>query len=519
MCSSDLQNIHYEIKPLSYKLSNSSHWRYKWANYLSKIKNDILKTHLIKTFFASSEMVFDSDFLSSIFYSKTLLINSLAYFYLKIFGYYLEDKKTKKVYPAVLVGLSYFFNSYLIIERYLIKECLKKFDSPAINKWSFEILVLLVINPFYIFQMSFLIIESISFLKLFHYKKSRLVSILALIPINLFKFYEIDLIRIIIYPMIRFLSTLNLLFVGIFLILKNDYFLLLLVNNLKHFTIYSIYLTGKPNLIWLICWYQITTTYLINKKFKNIIFLLILLFINQFQSYFNPFDMVTYLYVGQGDSALIQMAFSRELFIIDTGNSYNYHYLSNYLKARGFKSISYLIITHQDDDHSGNLKQLHRDFKVKNVVLEKKDIITNKLALYSLLKSYQVDDANDNSLITYFKLNNKNHLFLGDISKNVERELYFAYPNFHYDFIKVAHHGSKTSTNPVLYQQAQGKFALISSGYNNIYNHPHQETLQVLNDYLIQIFNTATDGDVFVVSNSFLTFIYTSDNQIYFIKD
>lgn len=513
------QKIFYEIKPSSYKLSASSNWRYKWADYLNQTKDNLLKTHLIKTFFSSSETVFDSDFLSSIFYSKTLLINSLVYFYLNISGFYFNDKKIKKVFPILLLGLSYFFNSYLIIERYLIRTFLKKYHFPALTKWSFEILILLIINPFYIFQISFLIIESIAFLRLFHYKRSRVAPILAIIPINLFKFYEIDLIRILIYPLIRFLSLLNIFLIGIYFLFKNEYFLMCLVNNLKHFTINSLYLTGKPNLAWLLCWYQITTTYLINKKLKNVVLLLILLFINQFQSYFNPFDIVTYLNIGQGDSAIIEMAFSKEVYIIDTGNSYNYHYLNKYLKARGYKSITYLIITHQDDDHSGNKERLQSDFEVKNLVEEKEDIITKKLILYSLLKTYQTEDENDNSLIHYFRLNKKDYLFLGDISKNTERELYFAYPTFHYDFIKVAHHGSRTSTNPDLYQQAQGKFAFISSGYNNIYNHPHQETIQVLNKYLIKTFNTATDGDIFVVSTSFFTFIYTSDNQIYFIKD
>ena len=82
-------------------------------------------------------------------------------------------------------------------------------------------------------------------------------------------------------------------------------------------------------------------------------------------------------------------------------------------------------------------------------------------------------------------------LFTGDISENVERKI-----NRDIDILKVAHHGSKTSTSKEFLENTSPKFALISAGVNNSYGHPHEEVLQNLEKHGIIYYVTARDGQV-----------------------
>lgn len=513
------RNIHYEINPVTYQLLDNNNWRYHFIQSLNNLENNTIRNHLLKTFFQSYEIVFDFDFFNSIFYSKVLLINSLYYFFYRIFNYFFDEKKISIGFKIFLILLSYFFNSYLILLRFLIREFLKSTNLTRLDKWCFEILLLLAIKPFYLFQVGFLIIESIALLRVFSSKKSLLINFLAIAPINLYQFYELNLIKIILYPLFRGLSLINLFLIIICWIMKKEIILLLFINLINKINFFEITLTGKPNLLWLIIWFQIASAFLIDRSSKKIMILIELLILNQYQAYLVPFDIVTYLAIGQGDCSIIQFSFLQDLIIIDTGNTYNYHYLVNYLKARGIKKIPWLIITHQDSDHSGNKAALIKDFKVLNLVETKQDVETKKTKLIALLKTYQGKDENENSLVYFFNFNRKNYLFLGDVSFATEREIYYDYPNLKYDFIKVAHHGSKTSTNPLLYQQALGKIALISSGYRNIYGHPDSEVMAVFKDYLIKIFNTSEVGDVYLISNYFFHLLYNNQNQIFLLRD
>ena len=513
------RNIHYEINPVDYQLLDNNNWRYRFVQNLNKIENATIRNHLLKTFFQSYEIVFDFDFFNSIFYSKVLLINSLYYFCYRTFNYFFDEKKIAIGFKTFLILLSYFFNSYLILFRFLIRELLKRTNLTKLEKWCFEVLLLLAIKPFYLFQVGFLIVESIALLRAFSNQKSRLTNFLAIAPINLYQFYELNLIKIILYPLFRGLSLINLLLIVICWMIKQEEILILFINLINKINLFEFTLTGKPNLFWLILWFQIASAFLIDRKSKKLIILIGLLIFNQYQAYLVPFDIVTYLAIGQGDCSIIQFSFLQDLIIIDTGNSYNYHYLVSYLKARGIRKIPWLIITHQDSDHNGNKTALMKDFKVLNLIETKQDLTTKKTRLIALLKTYQGKDENENSLVYLLNLNRKNYLFLGDVSLASEREIYFDYPNLKYDFIKVAHHGSKTSTNPLLYQQALGKIALISSGYQNIYGHPDSEVMAVFKDYLIKSFNTSEAGDIYLISNYFFHLLYNNQNQIFLLRD
>src|SRR5699024_9345830 len=90
----------------------------------------------------------------------------------------------------------------------------------------------------------------------------------------------------------------------------------------------------------------------------------------------------------------------------------------------------------------------------------------------------------------------KKWLFTGDIGKKDEREIGRNFEDLKVDVLKVAHHGSNTSTDPHFLMQIEPSVAWIPVGMNNFYGHPAEEVLQTLREQGIQIFRTDLDGAV-----------------------
>ena len=87
---------------------------------------------------------------------------------------------------------------------------------------------------------------------------------------------------------------------------------------------------------------------------------------------------------------------------------------------------------------------------------------------------------NDDSLVLYLTLNTTSYLFLGDIPIFIEKEIVSKYPKLQIDVLKVAHHGSNSSTGEELLKNYDIKTAIISCGRNNYYNHPSTEVIERL---------------------------------------
>ena len=151
------------------------------------------------------------------------------------------------------------------------------------------------------------------------------------------------------------------------------------------------------------------------------------------------------------------------------------------------------MITHDDSDHSGNLAWLIDNYHVKHVYDQKLSELTIKeLSFTGLLSEHIYDDKNDNSQIWLTSINELTYLFLGDISAEIERELINQYPNLQADLLKIAHHGSKSSTSDYLLRSLNPYLSIISVGKDNIYHHPSYEVLNRLEAYRIPYLQTAT---------------------------
>lgn len=232
-------------------------------------------------------------------------------------------------------------------------------------------------------------------------------------------------------------------------------------------------------------------------------------------------DLMTFeisqLYVDQGDCTLI--SYRGKNYLIDTGgarfeNKIAEKYLFPSLKLRGVSTIDGIFISHFDEDHAGNLNKILKNYRVKNIFInhlpEDKSILENALkysniiqlskgdrvklfedtSLEVLLDNKDREDENDKSMILLLNHKGFKTLFTGDISAEVESQV-----DREINLLKVAHHGSKTSTSEEFLEKTKAEFAMISAGYENSYGHPHKDVLKNLEKHGIIYYVTSKDGE------------------------
>ena len=478
---------------------------------------------------------------------------------LKIVNFFIKNKTIS--YLIVFLSLVFFLFLTGLVPSILRAICL--FIILTINKQlnlkikTIYLLILLFsfflfVNPYYLYNLGFLLSFIISFYliifsKLISTSQSflkelftiNIIAFLASTPLLIKNFFEINIlsplinclftpfVSLIIYPLsllTLFLKSLdNTLFYLIKIMEKSSLFFSK-INN------FNIVLCSLPIFFYIL--YYILITYILIKwdKGKPLYTLLIIpaLLFHHSLSYLNPYTTLTMIDVGQGDSILIKLKHNRGNILIDTGGQLNYDgqkpydLASNitipYLKSEGIPKLDYLIITHGDFDHAGMAENLINNFKVKNIItntysnelieniknLAKRKTIkfsqinTKVLTIsqnkFTFLEGNQAEDINDSSLIIYTNLEGENILLMGDASQNVESHLLRTYNLPKMNILKVGHHGSRTSTSSKFVNQIKPQISLISAGQNNIYSHPHKETLKALKDS--KVFVTKDDGSV-----------------------
>ena len=403
---------------------------------------------------------------------------------------------------------------------------------------------LLFYNPFYLYDMGFVYTFVVTFSLLFchnliqnknKFQQIIMVSIITFLfsaPITIYNSYEINIlsilnniilvpfVSIIVFPLaiITFIFPLLL---PLFNVLTN------ILENLNHLlSIFSYFLImGKITIIEILIYYLLL---MIALKMK-IEFLIVLIFYLLFlynKDFFIRYSSVYFLDVGQGDATLFVSKQNKEIILIDTGGKVTYKTeawkirnkefnladnILTFLKSKRIRQINLLIITHGDLDHIGYASDLIEKIKIKKVMinqgsinfLERKIInkvkqVTNyqsKYFNYQNIKTKQYDNENDNSLISFFQIEKFSFLLMGDASKKVELELLKKY-NLKAYFLKLGHHGSKTSSDELFLNEIKPFYAIISAGRNNRFNHPSQETLDILNRLKINILSTKENGTI-----------------------
>ena len=203
---------------------------------------------------------------------------------------------------------------------------------------------------------------------------------------------------------------------------------------------------------------------------------------------------VSFINVGQGDATLIQSPLNQTVILIDTGPKYAFDQLDSFLKARGIHHFTHVILTHDDSDHVGGLSALVQSYTIDQIGFEPLSILTGPLQLYPLM-GQQMGNDNDDSLVFWLRLMRTRFLFLGDVSTRKEDELVAKYPQLTSDVIKIAHHGSLSSSSDRLLSWAEARIAWIGVGPNR-YGHPHPSVIERLNLHRLLVYETQKHGDI-----------------------
>lgn len=255
---------------------------------------------------------------------------------------------------------------------------------------------------------------------------------------------------------------------------------------------------------------------------------------------------VSFFDVGQGDASFIETP-QRNQILIDGGP--DTAILEKLGKAMPFwdRSIDLVILSHPAQDHVAGLLDVLRAYKVKNILWTgiKKDTAIFKQWKEVLVKEEEEganilfaeagqrillgqeascpqhidvlypdsiagtlvkNDDNDTSIVARFEFclptgdppkgDRYSILFTGDLTKKGERMLLSEKAPVDSDILKVGHHGSKTSSFEKFIEAVSPEIAVISAGRNNRFGHPHEETLETLARYGIEIRRTDQEGDI-----------------------
>ncbi len=467
--------------------------------------------------------------------------------------YRLLEKIKKTKFNILFIFILLFFYLFLVnftpssIRAGLMFFVLLLFKKMKSYKVLIFIFVLLIsINPYYVYNIGFLLSFIVSFYILLfndlikgnYFQKllmTSLISFIASMPVIIYNYNSINLLSVflnlIFVPFVTYL-VFPLSFVSLLFGFSRMYiFFTGIMENLSLFfdkLSISIILGDIGTFIIIYVVIGIFVLYKMKmSKYGYLLIYFVALFIHFNIHTMNP--TITMFDVGQGDSILVELPNNKGNILIDTGGSYtekwkktNYSLAQNitisYLKKKGIKKLDYLILTHGDYDHMGESINLVENFKVEKVifncgefndlekelikVLEKKNIkyyscikelnIDNNKLYFLQTKEY--DNENDNSNVIYTELDGYKFMFMGDAGVEKEKDILNKYNISGIDVLKIGHHGSKTSSSKEFINEINPNYSIISVGKNNRYGHPNKEVLNNLSDS--KIYRTDQDGSI-----------------------
>ena len=252
---------------------------------------------------------------------------------------------------------------------------------------------------------------------------------------------------------------------------------------------------------------------------------------------------ITTLNIGQADSILIQS--NGKTALIDAGDNGSADYLVEHLTELGVKTIDLIIATHPHADHIGGLDKVIKSFEIGTVVMpnlpdnlipstrtytdvleemvnknlsityakpQDKYDLGNGAVITIIAPIIDISDLNEMSIVARLDFGESSFLFTGDMETESEKSILDAGANVDCDVLKVAHHGSKSSSSTEFLKAVSPKIAIISCGKDNDYGHPHKETMEKLNE-IKAFFRTDINGDIKAITDGNAIKIYCDNGQ------
>jgi len=234
---------------------------------------------------------------------------------------------------------------------------------------------------------------------------------------------------------------------------------------------------------------------------------------------------VHFIDVGQGDSIFIDT--SNMDVLIDGGSASASQTVLDYLGNLNITLIHLMIATHAHEDHIGGLidilnssitidevlvnNQTHTSATYTNFITLAQThnltvaqrgqtfILTEtaNLTVINPVQPLEFSDLNDNSIVVKLQAGDTSFLFTGDAEAPAEQSmLVSSVVSIKCDVLKVGHHGSNTATSQTFLDLADPSYAIISAGLDNMYGHPHNETIQKLLAKGVTIYGTHVSGTI-----------------------
>lgn len=471
---------------------------------------------------------------------------------------------------ACLVGLGVaIVRAAIMATLVIVSKCLCEESDDFINL-ALAAFVTLLINPFLLYQVGFLIsffaVASLFCANLIMKKLKTSITIKQKSLISAFLYWICVMIGI--YPLLAYFfyeipflaSILNLVITSLFsvIIVLACICLMISLYNLEIARFLGEYIIDLLNMINTICEYiskmplatlctgkpSLMTMFLIY-AFACLVMLYIKGYIKSFKITLVPISLlimgsiigtfssealtICHLYIGQGDAAVITTK-DKKAILIDGGNIGKGRVIQRYLKYRGIPKLNAVIVSHADADHIGGIIDIaNMNVAIDRVIIsnlednalirtlfeacEKKNIpiyegwyqdkiLMNKIEISYLTPNEEqvyLKDSNQKSIVCLLKYKDFEELFTGDIDADIERRLLSKMEKV--DVLKVAHHGSKTSTSDEFIRKIYPKYAILSCGINNLYRHPSKEVMNRLDSYSINTFRTDALGAVTIRTN------------------
>ncbi|MCK5018902.1 MAG: MBL fold metallo-hydrolase [Candidatus Peribacteraceae bacterium] len=236
---------------------------------------------------------------------------------------------------------------------------------------------------------------------------------------------------------------------------------------------------------------------------------------------------VNFLDVGQGDSVLLQTPSGNHILIDGGPDLSTLEHLGNlmpFFKRR----IEYVVLTHPDLDHLSALPEVLNRYQIKKLFIagtkkdeprylkllklaEKNNIPIHLLKMGMIMETsdgvkieviFPFDDdidhkkTNNDSIVLRVVYNDNSILLTGDIEEIAEQKILASGIDLSSSILKVAHHGSKTSSSTGFLLAVNPELAIVSSGKENRFGHPHPNVINRFKRMGISLRHTAKNGTI-----------------------
>lgn len=244
-----------------------------------------------------------------------------------------------------------------------------------------------------------------------------------------------------------------------------------------------------------------------------------------------PDAKIVFADVGQGDCSFIRLP-GGEAVMVDFGSTYMNPYLADEIERTLVKNniarLDTVFLTHFHTDHISGIISLAKEGLIEKIYMPRyydKTDETNIKNIEKLTRIAKKEDTdiyyaecgteinisgakftilhpseslgnedNDMSAVIKFSYGEVDVLFTGDLSaRGCE---YILEKDIECEILKIPHHGSKNARTKELAQKTGAEYAVISCGRNNIYGHPHKDTMKALRSCGVEILRTDTDGAI-----------------------